>query len=153
MQICPVGALTSAAYRFRARPFDLVSTPTVCEHCASGCSLRTDVRRSTVVRRLAWEDPAVNSDWNCDKGRFAFPYLSAGRLEAPLMRVGADLVEASWPEAVRRAADCAGRCRRTHRGPAGRQADPRGQLRVREVRARRARHRLHRLPDQAIERG
>ena len=105
VQICPVGALTSAAYRFRARPFDLVSTPTVCEHCASGCSLRTDVRRSTVVRRLAWEDPAVNSDWNCDKGRFAFPYLSAGRLEAPLMRAGADLVEASWPDAVRRAAD------------------------------------------------
>src|SRR6185369_13228103 len=41
VQICPVGALTSAAYRFRARPFDLVSTPTACEHCASGCALRT----------------------------------------------------------------------------------------------------------------
>jgi NADH-quinone oxidoreductase subunit G len=77
----------------------------VCEHCASGCSLRTDVRRSTVLRRLAWEDPAVNSDWNCDKGRFAFPYLSADRLETPLVRVDGELVEGAWPEAVRRAAD------------------------------------------------
>jgi NADH-quinone oxidoreductase subunit G len=105
VQICPVGALTSSAYRFRSRPFDLVSTPTVCEHCASGCALRTDVRRSTVLRRLAWEDPAVNSDWNCDKGRFAFPYLAADRIDTPLVRDGDALVEASWPEAVRRAAD------------------------------------------------
>jgi NADH-quinone oxidoreductase subunit G len=105
VQICPVGALTSSAYRFRSRPFDLVSTPTVCEHCASGCALRTDVRRSTVLRRLAWEDPVVNSDWNCDKGRFAFPYLAADRLETPLMRVDGELVEGAWPEAVRRAAD------------------------------------------------
>ncbi|HYN57329.1 MAG TPA: NADH-quinone oxidoreductase subunit G [Motilibacterales bacterium] len=104
VQICPVGALTSAAYRFRARPFDLVSTPTVCEHCASGCALRTDVRRSRVMRRLAWEDPAVNSDWNCDKGRFAFPYLSTDRLDTPLVRDREELVEATWPEAVRRAA-------------------------------------------------
>jgi NADH-quinone oxidoreductase subunit G len=104
VQICPVGALTSSAYRFRSRPFDLVSTPTVCEHCASGCALRTDVRRSTVLRRLAWEDPAVNSDWNCDKGRFAFPYLQADRLDTPLVRDGGELVEVSWPEAVRRAA-------------------------------------------------
>ena len=54
VQICPVGALTSASYRFRSRPFDLVSVPTTCEHCASGCSLRTDHRRGTVTRRLAW---------------------------------------------------------------------------------------------------
>ncbi|MDH3958676.1 MAG: NADH-quinone oxidoreductase subunit G [Actinomycetota bacterium] len=105
IQICPVGALTSTAYRFRSRPFDLVSTPTVCEHCASGCSLRTDVRRSTVLRRLAWEDPEVNSDWNCDKGRFAFPYLSSHRLDSPLVRAGDELVDAAWPQAVRQAAE------------------------------------------------
>ena len=45
VQICPVGALTGAAYRFRSRPFDLVSTPSVCEHCASGCAIRTLVSR------------------------------------------------------------------------------------------------------------
>ena len=60
VQICPVGALTGSAYRFRSRPFDLVSTPSVCEHCASGCSLRTDVRRNKTLRRLAGDDTNVN---------------------------------------------------------------------------------------------
>ncbi len=101
VQICPVGALTSAKYRFRSRPFDLVSTPTVCEHCASGCGLRTDVRRSTVLRRLAWDQPEVNEEWNCDKGRFGFGYASAGRIEHPLVRdAEGTLVAASWPEAI-----------------------------------------------------
>ncbi len=58
VQICPVGALTGTAYRFRARPFDLVSSPSVCEHCASGCAQRTDHRRGVVLRRLAGDDPA-----------------------------------------------------------------------------------------------
>ena len=57
VQICPVGALTGAAYRFRARPFDLVSTPGVCEHCASGCRIRSDHRRGAVTRRLAGDGP------------------------------------------------------------------------------------------------
>jgi len=101
VQICPVGALTSAKYRFRARPFDLISTPTVCEHCASGCGLRTDVRRSTVLRRQAWDVPEVNEEWNCDKGRFGFGYQVAGRIEHPLVRDDeGNLVTASWPEAI-----------------------------------------------------
>lgn len=100
IQICPVGALTSSLYRFRSRPFDLVSTPTACEHCASGCALRTDVRRGVVTRRLAWDDPAVNEDWNCDKGRFAFLYTSDGRVETPLVREDGELRVASWPEAL-----------------------------------------------------
>ena len=105
IQICPVGALTSAKYRFRSRPFDLISTPTVCEHCASGCALRTDVRRNTVMRRLAWDAPEVNEEWNCDKGRFAFPYTNEGRLTHPLVRDDSgNLVPASWPEALRIAA-------------------------------------------------
>ncbi|MEU2347247.1 NADH-quinone oxidoreductase subunit G [Modestobacter sp. NPDC049651] len=116
-QICPVGALTSAQYRFRARPFDLRSEPSVCEHCASGCAQRTDHRRGKVMRRLAGEDPAVNEEWNCDKGRYAFRYAtSAERLTTPLVR-GADgeLRPASWPEAwtaaaagLRRARDAGG---------------------------------------------
>jgi NADH-quinone oxidoreductase subunit G len=100
-QICPVGALTSAQYRFRARPFDLRSEPSVCEHCASGCAQRTDYRRGKVTRRLAGDDPAVNEEWNCDKGRYAFRYVSANaRLTTPLVR-GTDgtLQPASWPEA------------------------------------------------------
>jgi NADH-quinone oxidoreductase subunit G len=104
VQICPVGALTSASYRFRSRPFDLVSVPTACEHCASGCSLRTDYRRGVVTRRLAWDDPAVNEEWNCDKGRFAFAYQTNGRIESPLIRVDGELRVASWPEAIGAAA-------------------------------------------------
>jgi NADH-quinone oxidoreductase subunit G len=107
VQICPVGALTGAAYRFRARPFDLVSTPMVCEHCASGCALRTDHRRGKVLRRLAGDDPAVNEEWNCDKGRWGFAYATQpDRIPTPLVRdyESGRLVEASWTEALERAA-------------------------------------------------
>lgn len=106
VQICPVGALTNARYRFRARPFDLVSVPTICEHCASGCAMRTDVRRGEVQRRLAGDDPEVNEEWNCDKGRFGFTYLTEDRITHPMVRdeVGR-LVPASWPEALGIAAD------------------------------------------------
>ena len=102
IQICPVGALTSASYRFRARPFDLVSTPSICEHCASGCALRVDHRRSKVTRRLAGNDPDVNEEWNCDKGRFGFVYTRVDdRLTRPMVRDKDDgqMRPASWPEA------------------------------------------------------
>jgi NADH-quinone oxidoreductase subunit G len=108
IQICPVGALTSAGYRFRSRPFDLVSTPGVCEHCASGCALRTDWRRGAVMRRLAGHDPQVNQEWNCDKGRFAFVYVRADdRITQPLVResLGGELRPASWTEALQAAAE------------------------------------------------
>jgi NADH-quinone oxidoreductase subunit G len=106
IQICPVGALTSAAYRFRSRPFDLVSSPSVCEHCAGGCATRTDHRRGKVMRRLAAEDPEVNEEWMCDKGRFGFRYAQKpDRLTTPLVRNGqGELEPASWPEALEAAA-------------------------------------------------
>ncbi|MEU4897910.1 NADH-quinone oxidoreductase subunit G [Streptomyces sp. NPDC044780] len=107
IQICPVGALTSAAYRFRSRPFDLVSSPSVCEHCAGGCATRTDHRRGKVMRRLAADDPEVNEEWICDKGRFGFRYAQLpDRLTTPLVRDRATgkLEPASWPEALDAAA-------------------------------------------------
>jgi NADH-quinone oxidoreductase subunit G len=106
VQICPVGALTGAQYRFRARPFDLMSTASVCEHCASGCAIRTDHRRGAVVRRMAKPDPAVNEEWNCDKGRWAFQYATLpDRLAVPLVRdEDGELRAAGWPEALERAA-------------------------------------------------
>ncbi|MGW3266119.1 NADH-quinone oxidoreductase subunit G [Streptomyces sp. NPDC001056] len=106
IQICPVGALTSAAYRFRSRPFDLVSSPSVCEHCAGGCATRTDHRRGKVMRRLAANDPEVNEEWICDKGRFAFRYAQLkDRLDTPLVRSAEGTLEpASWPEALEAAA-------------------------------------------------
>ncbi|MEW2580340.1 NADH-quinone oxidoreductase subunit G [Streptomyces syringium] len=117
IQICPVGALTSAAYRFRARPFDLVSSPTVCEHCAGGCATRTDHRRGKVMRRLAADDPEVNEEWVCDKGRFAFRYAQRpDRLTHPLVRNADGVLEpASWPEAL----DAAARGLSAARGRAG----------------------------------
>ncbi|WP_329118802.1 NADH-quinone oxidoreductase subunit G [Streptomyces sp. NBC_01465] len=106
IQICPVGALTSAAYRFRSRPFDLVSSPSVCEHCAGGCATRTDHRRGKVLRRLASNDPEVNEEWMCDKGRFGFRYgQRPDRLTTPLVRNEDGVLEpASWPEALEAAA-------------------------------------------------
>jgi NADH-quinone oxidoreductase subunit G len=102
VQICPVGALTGTAYRFRARPFDLVSSPSVCEHCASGCAQRTDHRRGKVLRRLAGDDPEVNEEWNCDKGRWAFNYATQPDvITTPLIRdADGSLQPASWSAAI-----------------------------------------------------
>ncbi|BDZ41276.1 NADH-quinone oxidoreductase subunit G [Paraoerskovia sediminicola] len=116
VQICPVGALTSAAYRFRSRPFDLISTPAVAEHDSCGSAIRVDHRRGVVLRRLAGDDPAVNEEWITDKDRFAFAWQSAAdRLSTPLVRersVAADgtvtrgaLRPASWVEALELAAE------------------------------------------------
>jgi NADH-quinone oxidoreductase subunit G len=117
VQICPVGALTGASYRFRARPFDTVSTPSVCEHCAAGCLQRTDYRRGNVTRRLAGSAPEVNTEWNCDKGRWAFAYATApDRLISPLVRDAEGVLRpASWPEAL----DAAARGLAAARGRAG----------------------------------
>jgi NADH-quinone oxidoreductase subunit G len=106
VQICPVGALTGASYRFRARPFDLVSTPSICEHCAAGCRQRTDHRRGAVTRRLSGNEPEVNEEWNCDKGRWAFTYATQpDRLAGPLVRDSAGVLQpASWPAAIAAAA-------------------------------------------------
>jgi NADH-quinone oxidoreductase subunit G len=106
VQVCPVGALTGAAYRFKSRPFDLVSTPSICEHCASGCHLRTDTRRGKVLRRLAGDDALVNEEWSCDKGRWAFNYATeSDRLTTPLVRDAEGVLRpASWPVAYAAAA-------------------------------------------------
>ena len=95
-------------------------TDSVCEHCSSGCAQRTDWRRGKVTRRLAGDDPEVNEEWNCDKGRWAFHYADAARpaSSTPLVRdEHGDLVETSWPEALERAA--AGPARGRDRGGVG----------------------------------
>lgn len=101
IQICPVGALTSEQYRFRSRPFDLVSTPGIAEHDACGSAIRVDHRRGKVLRRQAGNDPAVNEEWITDKDRFAFAYAQADdRLGYPQVRDDdGSLRPASWPEA------------------------------------------------------
>ncbi len=100
IQICPVGALTSAEYRFRSRPFDLVSSPSIAEHDACGSAIRVDHRRGKVMRRLSGNDPEVNEEWITDKDRFAFRYMQSGdRITHPLVREDGKLRPASWPEA------------------------------------------------------
>ncbi len=106
IQICPVGALTSSAYRFRSRPFDLVSTPAVAELDACGSAIRVDHRRGKVMRRLSGDDALVNEEWITDKDRFAFNYATLeDRLGHPMVRDRApggepgELRPASWPEA------------------------------------------------------
>jgi NADH-quinone oxidoreductase subunit G len=101
IQICPVGALTSAEYRFRSRPFDLVSVPSVAEHDACGAAIRIDHRRGKVMRRLSGNDPEVNEEWITDKDRFAFGYVTAeDRITYPQVRdEDGSLRPASWPEA------------------------------------------------------
>ncbi len=106
IQICPVGALTSEQYRFRSRPFDLVSTPGVAEHDACGSAIRIDHRRGQVMRRQSGDAPEVNEEWITDKDRFAFAYAaSTDRLGYPQVRDTlpdggrGSLRPASWPEA------------------------------------------------------
>jgi NADH-quinone oxidoreductase subunit G len=107
IQICPVGALTSVDYRFRSRPFDLVSTPGITEHDSSGAAIRVDHRRGRVMRVLAGDDPTVNEEWISDKDRFAFTWTrESDRLTTPLVR-NPDTGEfevTSWPGALAAAA-------------------------------------------------
>lgn len=124
VQICPVGALTAASYRFRGRPFDLVSTPSVSEHDASGSAIRVDIRRGEVVRRLAGEDANVNEEWITDKDRFAYQWATTeNRLEKPLVRKDGELVETSWAQALQVAAAGLAKAKETGRSillPGGR---------------------------------
>jgi NADH-quinone oxidoreductase subunit G len=105
IQVCPVGALTSADYRFRSRPFDLVSTPSVAEHDACGSAIRIDHRRNIVMRRLSGNEPEVNEEWITDKDRFAFHYGELDdRITYPRIREDGELRPASWSEAFEFAA-------------------------------------------------
>jgi NADH-quinone oxidoreductase subunit G len=130
VQVCPVGALTGAAYRFRSRPFDLVSTPSTCEHCAAGCRQRTDHRRGRVMRRLAGDEPLVNEEWNCDKGRWAFGYATQyDRLTTPLARDADGVLRpVSWAAAFSFAARGLAAARDATDGPRGVGVLPGGRL-------------------------
>ena len=106
IQICPVGALTSTSYRFKARSFDVVTTPSVCDGCSAGCGQTVQSRRGEVQRQLARTNMDVNEAWNCDKGRFSFPHLThAQRLTTPMERVDGELVPTTWSRALARVAD------------------------------------------------
>ncbi len=104
IELCPVGALTSRQYRFKARPWDLVRTPSICNGCAVGCNVEVHSRVEKVLRLVSRDNPAVDDGWLCDRGRFdTVPVSAEARPAAPLLRDGAGLRPATWPEALARA--------------------------------------------------
>jgi NADH-quinone oxidoreductase subunit G len=106
IELCPVGALTSTAYRFRARPWDIEGSGTVCTMCPSQCNVELTVRDDAkVVRVLARDNEEVDDGWLCDKGRFGYQaFGSPERITAPLVRDGGFLREVSWERALTEAA-------------------------------------------------
>ncbi|MDQ2939103.1 MAG: NADH-quinone oxidoreductase subunit NuoG, partial [Actinomycetota bacterium] len=104
-ELCPVGALTSYTYRFRARPWDIEQGGSICTLCPSQCNVGFTVRDEQVKRVLARDNPEVDDGWLCDKGRYSFEMLASDqRITAPQIREGGNLREASWAEAIERAA-------------------------------------------------
>ena len=105
VQLCPVGALTAAPYRFKARPWDLDSVDSTCTTCAVGCRIAVQSSGTQLTRYLGLDDDAVNHSWLCDKGRFSYEAVnSPDRVPAPMVRKNGQLVEVSWSEAIAAAA-------------------------------------------------
>ena len=131
VELCPVGALTSRPYRFRARPWDIEDAGSVCTLCPAQCNVTLTVRDERVLRVLARENPEVDDGWLCDKGRFAYPELGGPRAQdgsssdiaarngasrngsdpqhderitEPLLRDGGELRPVSWERALTEAA-------------------------------------------------
>lgn len=101
IMICPVGALTSQVYRFRARPWDNDSTNSTCTLCPVGCSMILDSRDGEIMRTRSQENKAVNDIWLCDKGWFGYEFSSnADRLDKPLICKNGKLEISSWEEAI-----------------------------------------------------
>ena len=106
--ICPVGALTTADFRFEARPWQVKPMASICNHCPVGCNLVFDVRREarsggkiTIKRVMPRQNEKVNEIWLCDKGRFGYHYTaSPERLTQPLIRKDGELVPVEWGEAL-----------------------------------------------------
>ena len=104
VELCPVGALTSRNYRFRARPWDIEDAGSVCTLCAAQCNVTLTVRDERVLRVLARDHPEVDDGWLCDRGRFAYPRLGEDRIVEPLIRDGGELRPVSWERALEEAA-------------------------------------------------
>ena len=115
IELCPVGALTSQPYRFRARPWDIEGAGGICTLCPSQCNVTFTVRDEKVLRVLARDHAEVDDGWLCDKGRFAYQAMHVDeRITAPLVREGGALREVSWERALELAAGLV-----RHRGHVG----------------------------------
>ncbi|MDX6525306.1 MAG: NADH-quinone oxidoreductase subunit, partial [Gaiellales bacterium] len=100
-ELCPVGALTTTGYRFKARPWEIDNVPTVCGLCPTGCNTWATVREDQVRRVLSRDRADLDEGWLCDKGRFGFEHVRAGdRYVVPLVRGERGLDEATWEAAA-----------------------------------------------------
>ena len=101
IDICPVGALTSGAYRYKTRPWEMTHVGTICTHCADGCKTTLGTRNDQIIRGNNRDHSGINGEFLCIKGRYAFDFYDhAERLQAPLMRVNGKLEEVSWSQAL-----------------------------------------------------
>jgi NADH-quinone oxidoreductase subunit G len=119
-ELCPVGALTSSTYRFRARPWDIEGAGTVCTLCPAQCNVELTVRDDKVLRVLARDHDEVDDGWLCDKGRYAFQHAHVDeRITTPLVREGVALLPASWEKAYSAAANALKKARASAAAIAG----------------------------------
>jgi len=101
IDICPVGALTSGAYRYKTRPWEMSYVPTVCAHCSNGCKTTLSVRNNEILRANNRDLSGINKDFLCIKGRFGFDFVRhADRLKLPLVRRNGELKPSSWEDAL-----------------------------------------------------
>ncbi len=101
VELCPVGALTSTQYRFRARPWEYEQASSVCGLCPVGCNVTVQSREGKVQRVLSRNHPEVDRGWLCDKGRFSYPHLySEERIVTPRRRGARALEELGWEQAL-----------------------------------------------------
>ena len=109
IELCPVGALTSRQYRFKARPWDLVRTPSVCSGCAVGCNVEVHSRTESVLRLVSRPNKSIDDGWLCDRGRFeTLPTPSECRPDRPMVRDGEKLRLSTWDETLTRASELLG---------------------------------------------
>jgi len=100
VEICPVGALTSAKYRFKARPWELKRVPGICTNCSVGCNARLDVRVDKIMRLSSRQNDEIDDGWLCNRGRWGFDFVnSPERLRTPMVRQGDKLVPTTWEQA------------------------------------------------------
>lgn len=106
IDICPVGALTSREFRFKARVWEMSATETICPGCARGCNMYSWVRNNEILRQTPRHNPEVNDYWMCDWGRLeTFKHVNvANRITSPMIKKEGSLVEVGWDEAIAKAA-------------------------------------------------
>jgi NADH-quinone oxidoreductase subunit G len=108
IDICPVGALTSGAYRYKTRPWEMTHVGSICTHCSDGCTTTLGVRNDRIIRGTNRDRSGINGEFLCIKGRYGFDFYDhPERLQAPLIRVAGELKEASWAQALQAVAESA----------------------------------------------